>query len=238
MSKRGLFGIATALGAVLLLGGGTVAAQTGALFPTTPTYETVSQMGSWRVDYVRVAGDSKRPGQTSGAGVAYDSTQRDGILKYAESVRQVGRRAFDGQTTVPALVTFRHPIPPNRFSELMQQSSAKVKSYRIRTVRPNGERGTLTGAPESDGTIFDPQHAARLLRDRPDTVQGMVDAEIIINVRGYDSLSLAATEVFLVDTLRVAAQAELVKKGRNDVPVEKIYLIPPYWALEKFGLTN
>ena len=120
----------------------------------------------------------------------------------------------------------------------MRQSSAKVKSYRIRTLRPNGERGTLTGAPEGDGTIFDPKHAARLLRDRSDTVQGMVDAEILVNVAGYDALSLAVNEVFLVDTLRVVAHAELAKSGRNDVPIEKIYLIPPYWGLEQFGLTN
>ena len=54
----------------------------------------------------------------------------------------------------------------------------------------------------------------------------------------YDVLALAINEVFLVDTLRVVAHAELAKSGRNDVPIEKIYLIPPYWGLEKFGLTN
>ena len=80
--------------------------------------------GAWRVAVVRADG-------ATGAGVSY-SVQREESMAYSEAVRLLGAGAFDYQGTIPALVTFRHPITFERFVEMMNFSGAVVKSYRIR----------------------------------------------------------------------------------------------------------
>ena len=98
--------------------------------PEWPPVQIVKEGGAWRVAVVRADG-------ATGAGVSY-SVQREGLVAYSEAVRLLGATAFDYQGTIPALVTFRHPITFERFVEMMNFSGAVVKSYRIRDRLESG----------------------------------------------------------------------------------------------------
>lgn len=202
-----------------------------------PTVTALKDAGTWRLLHTST-------GESRGTSVQYDVRDRQALLNYAESVRREGPTAFENHADVPALVTFNHPIPAERFLEMVSLAGASVKSYRIRTIQSDGRRGTIGGAPELDGRILDPSHVARMVdnqhqkRDVTMTVAGVIDAEVVVNPRSYEALTRNRSEVFLVDTMRGVAARELAQRGILDIPMAAIGLTAPYWSMEDFGLTT
>ena len=125
---------------------------------------------------------------------------------------------------------------------MMSQAGA-TGWFNIRTVEPDGRRGTLGGAPEPDGTILDADHAAAMTGQKSKDLggevrmEGVVDAEIIVDRAAYDELSSQANDVFLVDIMRAVAVDHLPSEVSGQVSMSAVHLEPLYWHLEDDNLT-
>jgi len=230
-----------AVGLVVIIVGMVFAASRNAALadpkPPMPIV-TVKDAGPWRLSVV--TGESSK-----GAGVTFNVQDPAALAAYAAAVGQIGPSVFDGQSEVLVLVTFRYPLSIERFTDLMRASAVSVKSYRIRTFESDGRRGTVGGAPEPDGTILSSQHLSSIVQREQIksglatiTVAGVIDAEVVLNREGYDSLARNGTDVFLVDVMRGVAARELAKAGEHHVPMDEITLQPIYWFMEDFGMTG
>ncbi|MES4787719.1 MAG: hypothetical protein C4294_20070 [Nitrospiraceae bacterium] len=205
--------------------------------PEEPSIQIIKDAGAWRIVVVRTQGSLS-------AGVTYNLQRREDITSYVEAVQMFGPKAFKGQETIPALVTFRRPLTFERFLELINTSGAKVQSYRIRTVLTDGTRGTLGGVPEPDGTIVDRGHIQRLLdmskkrSGQVATVAGVVDAELLISRSAYERLNQNTSDVYLIDLMRAIAYQELVTAGIRNASMANVTVQGPYWFIEEFGLVG
>jgi len=213
--------------------------QSTAADPLIPAPATADLMrgSGWSVK-TEVLGDQVA------AGVSFSTYERSALLDYAERVRGAGAHVFDRHDTVPALVTFRHPISLETFPELMERAGASVVSFRIRTVEPDGRRGTLGGAPEPDGTVLDVEHVATFTERQeqskggPLKVLGVIDAEVLVDRAAFDRLTSNVDDVFLVDIMRAVVYDHLPDTAKDRVPMRDVRLEPLYWHLEDNGLTT
>ncbi len=173
-------------------------------------------------------------------GVVFGSYDRESLGAYADAARANMKAVFARHEVVPALLTFRRPIPVEEFPNLMASSGATVMNYRIRTIEPDGRRGTIGGAPEPDGTVLDMDHLAdfssrqEAKETSPLHILGVIDAEVIVDRSAYGTLS-GRDDVFLVDLTRAVA-VDLLPADRQQVPISEVRLEPLYWHLEDAGL--
>lgn len=178
------------------------------------------------------------------AGLYLDSHDQATLEDYAQAVQRYKAAAFATHNTIPALVTFRHPIAPESFPKLMTAAGATVESFTIRTIEPDGRRGTMGGAPEPDGTILDVNHVAALsdLQAKnlgaPVQVAGVIDAEVIVDRAAFEQLSAQTNDVFLVDIMRAVAFDHLPAAMKDRVSMKSVYLKPIYWYLEDNQMTS
>ncbi|CCF85175.1 hypothetical protein [Nitrolancea hollandica] len=129
------------------------------------------------------------------------------IQDYAAHVHEKAPTVIAQKGRAGALVTFRHPLTAERFNSLMAQPGISVESFRIRVIKPNGERAIIGGAPEPDGTILDPAHVFRVAAQAKDNaggnlaILGVFDARVTIDQSSYEALR-AVPDVFLVDPVQ------------------------------------
>lgn len=198
----------------------------------------VKETGIWTLYATTGLDENGRP--IMGAGVSYQEADAMKIGAYADVVRGIGVGAFAGER-LPVLVTFKRPVSSERFTDLMREANAGVTSYRLRTFDADGNRGIIGGAPESDGTILNFQHAQQFAdryqtkTGRAATIAGVIDAEITIDAAGYAALS-AQSDVYLVDVMRGVAARELAQARLAGVKLTDIYLRGPYPSLEALGV--
>lgn len=106
----------------------------------------------------------------------------------------------------------------------------------------SGPRNVATPTPRPAGTLIDEEGLARLVARQSATagevvhVQGVIEAEIVIDVNGYAALA-GQPEVFLVDVMRAVAQRYALAQGVR-VPPEAVQLQSPYYFLEEYGLAK
>lgn len=193
---------------------------------------------------IRGAGWTLRTEEFEGniaAGVVFSSYDRESLLAYADAARANIEAVFARHEIVPALLTFRRPIPVEEFPNLIASSGATAMNYRIRTIEPDGRRGTIGGAPEPDGTVLDMDHLADFaLRQEakgtsPLHIFGVIDAEVMVDRSAYGALS-GRDDVFLVDLTRAVAVDLLPAELRQQIPISEVRLEPLYWHLEDAGL--
>jgi hypothetical protein len=177
------------------------------------------------------------------AGVIFSSYSRESLLSYADAARSNTEATFSQHETVPALVTFRRPVPIDEFAGLIEPSGATVISYQIRTIEPDGRRGTLGGAPEPNGVVLDLDHVADFAARQeskgasPLRILGVIDAEVVVDRQSYDALS-KLDAVFLVDLTRATVVDSLSMDLREKIAISDVRLEPLYWHLEDTGLVS
>lgn len=175
------------------------------------------------------------------AGIVFSSYDRESLLAYADAARANVDAAFAQHEIVPALLTFQRPIPVEEFPNLIDRPGATTISYHIRTIEPDGRRGTIGGAPEPDGTLLDMDHLTDFtLRQEakgasPLRVLGVIDVEVAVDRSAYEALS-KLDDVFLVDLTRAVVVDLLPAQFRQQVPISEVHLEPLYWHLEDAGL--
>lgn len=141
VGQRGQAGVLLALASLMLIGAGVVARQPTATAPSVPlsTVSTLLQGQGWVVQAATIDGQMA----VGGIFTTYDQTT---VLDYAPAVQSMAPDIFARYDRIPALVTFRHPVPLAAFPRLMADADVRVVSVRIRTIGPDGQRGRSVGS--------------------------------------------------------------------------------------------
>lgn len=186
--------------------------------------QVVTESGAWTLTVIEHEGQS-------GAGVSYGGEAEADIVAYAEAVRALGPRAFANHETVPVLITFRQPVSFEYANELLADAGAQALSYRLRTLPPDGGRGTMGSPASPDGTLVPP------IGWNPRIVgaEGVFDIEAVIDREAWELLSNDPF-IFLVDVMRTIAFDELMEHGITNIPMDTIGINGPFWLMEEHGM--
>jgi hypothetical protein len=171
--------------------------------------------------------------------VDYDTRTVAGVLGYQKSVAaRSARYAKDNAgRLIEVDVTFNKPLPVQQFNSFVEKYGLQPRDFVIRSIDPDGQRSTISGALTA-GEGISQETIERMLLASGGTVRGVVDFRATLLGSAYPQLS-ADSNVFLVDAL----EAELKDKAATLRPNQDraaIEYTPRslYWFLEDLGLVQ
>lgn len=188
--------------------------------------------------------------------VDYNSDTVDGVMGYKNAVaqRSASYATSNSDRRLEVDVTLNGPMSLEQFKQFTQMYDFQPKDFVIRTIAPDGQRGTISGAL-TPGEVISQETLDRLLTSQPDPAapsQGdasMLDPTSpssrmrgVVAFRGsllgsnYGVVA-ADTRVVLVD----AVESELKDEALTLRPAadrSRVQYTPknPYWYMEELGL--
>ena len=171
--------------------------------------------------------------------VDYDTKTADGVLGYQKAVAARSAHYAEANTgrLIEVDVTFNKPLPMEQFNSFVEKYGLQPRDFVIRSIEPDGQRSTISGALTT-GEGISQETIERMLLANGGTVRGVVSFRAMLLGATYPQLS-ADGNVFLVDAL----EAELKDKASTLRPNQDraaIEYTPRslYWSLEDLGLVQ
>ncbi len=170
--------------------------------------------------------------------VDYDTRTVAGVLGYQEAVatRSAGYAAANSGRRIEVDITFNKPLPLEQFDTFVQRYGLQPRDFAIRTLNPDGQRGTISGAL-AEGESISQESIDRLLSGMG-TVRGVVSFRATLLGAKYGELA-ADSNVFLVDALEAELKdkAAALRPGQDRAAIE---YTPRslYWYLEDLDLVQ
>lgn len=171
--------------------------------------------------------------------VDYDTQSVGGVLGYQKAVAARSARYATANSTRPIEVdvTFNKPLPLEQFNAFTEKYGLQPRDFVIRTIDPDGQRSTISGALSGDEGISQ-ETIDRMLLSSGGTVQGLVNFRATLVGASYAQLA-ADRNVFLVDALEAELKDKAVglrpKQDRAAIEYTPRSL---YWFLEDLGLVQ
>ncbi len=132
---------------------------------------------------------------------------KDDLEKYkilvADELEKLGR---ENSSKAKVVITFNSPQQPDVFSDFIERNDIIVNAFEMRSVDKSGEKITIGGVPEKDGTIdtlkvFEEMNLSPAVRNIRDIqLKGVTSFEGEINLGNYERINSHPT-VYLVDIL-------------------------------------
>ncbi len=139
------------------------------------------------------------------------------------------------------VITFRWPLSPEEFTQLIAESEMHVTKYRIRVIDGRGARATIGGQPSANeripaGMLSTAIEGIEQASGGRAELKGFFETQGIVYQEGYRRL-LAHPKVFLVDVSVTLAHQILQSRGWK-VRLDEIQFAggSPYWDMEDLGL--
>ncbi len=178
------------------------------------------------------------------ANVDYDRAAVADLRRYAETNRALARQlAADGQEVLSVSVSFRRPLPVDKFRVWAATVPLRIKDYQFRAAGSDGRSWTLGAAPSRGELVSMPDlqltldHLAAKGKSVTE-VRGVIVVDGQIDAVAYEQLATDPA-VFLADVTRSAVAARIAKTMRGIDRRRLAVLVPPaFAAMEKLGLEN
>lgn len=152
-----------------------------------------------------------------------------GLLAYTTNIAQTieGLASdLDSGDEVFSTITFSEPLSPSKVQQIIDSYSIYVQTTHIRTVEPNGLRGTLFVNTAATNKIFDEEILSQIEESSGASFVGII--ELVADVPVSQLLPLNSNDaIYLVDP---SADSNLVDNPTED------YMPGLFWELESESL--
>jgi hypothetical protein len=193
-------------------------------------------------------------GQFNG-GVIFDDTSIEGVRKYVGfNQRSVRDLLTAGQTKFYVLVVFNRPLSRSEFEQFVNTYALQPYSYSIRTVAPDGMRGTIYGGPIDGNLIPDDllNFTSKDVQERDgSTIKGWIEVSAIVGrqdlvevIRDPLVYTVDVTETILRNSLTksnlsaAGIDEQTIQAYLNDQSQIQMSRVPLFWFLEDYGLVS
>lgn len=201
-----------------------------------PPIERQGQRGHWRY---RASVDHTEGRVNADVSYAVDTVAQ--VDEFTKTQRQLGEDLVAANTpTIDTTIVFRHPLTQAQFEQFVAANNLGVTSYTLRFIDNQGQRVTISGAPDA-GVLVPGDLLNLALADvqqrSPGTFRGWVEVQAWVPNTTYKSVA-DDKNVYLVDVSRAAVRAAFKDDAQaQNLPVD---VIAPqlFWKLEDLKLAT